>query len=253
MHILLSNDDGYQAQGLITLYAALSEIATVTVVVPKANQSGVSNALSLRKSFAVSQGERGFIIVDGTPADCVHIALNGMLKSVPDMVIAGINHGANLGEDVIYSGTVAAAIEGRSLALPALAISLASGQPCYFDTAAKVTVELVLRLKGASLPDNTVLNVNVPDRPFDQLTGLEATRLGARHKVQPSIEVCSDDGERRFRLGALGEAAALNRGTDFDAIRHDRVSVTPLQVDLTQYRSLDSVMQWLGPIEWNGK
>lgn len=245
MHILLSNDDGYAAPGLRALADALSPLAKITVVAPERNRSGASNSLTLERPLRASEAENGFIRVDGTPTDCVHLAITGLLDSEPDMVFAGINHGANLGDDVIYSGTVAAATEGRFLGLPAVAISLAAHNPQHFETAARVAVELLERIRKNPLPADTILNVNVPDIPLAELQGYQATRLGARHKAEPVIRTQDPRGREIFWVGCAGPEADAGPGTDFHAIRNHCVSVTPLQIDLTRYERLSQLGAWL--------
>lgn len=245
MHILLSNDDGYAAAGLRALAEALAPLARITVVAPERNRSGASNSLTLERPLRVTTTENGFIKVDGTPTDCVHLAITGLLDSEPDMVFAGINHGANLGDDVIYSGTVAAATEGRFLGLPAVAISLASHAPEHFETAAKVAVDLLTRIREKPLSPDTILNVNVPDIPVAELRGYRATRLGARHKAEPAIRSRDPRGREIYWIGCAGPEADAGPGTDFDAIRQHYVSVTPLQIDLTRYERLSQLAQWL--------
>jgi len=249
MHILLSNDDGYLAQGLATLAAVLSTQATVTVVAPDRNRSGASNSLTLDRPLHATRAENGFYYVDGTPTDCVHLAITGLLHSEPDMVFAGINHGANLGDDVLYSGTVAAATEGRFLGYPAVAISLAAHQPKYFDTAARVALLLLERIKRLPLPSDSVLNVNVPDVPFDELKGLQATRLGQRHKAEPVIRGEDPRGRTIYWVGPPGPEQDAGPGTDFYAIKSGYVAVTPLQLDLTRYERIDSLACWLQEAE----
>lgn len=245
MHILLSNDDGYAAPGLRALAAALSPLAKITVVAPERNRSGASNSLTLERPLRASRAENGFIRVDGTPTDCVHLAITGLLDSEPDMVFAGINHGANLGDDVIYSGTVAAATEGRFLGLPAVAISLAAHNPEHFETAAQVAIELLGRIRENPLPADTILNVNVPDIPLEELRGYQATRLGARHKAEAVIRSRDPRGREIFWVGCAGPEADAGPGTDFHAIRESCVSVTPLQIDLTRYERLNQLGAWL--------
>lgn len=246
MRILLSNDDGYLAPGLACLAQALRVGAHVDVVAPERDRSGASNSLTLTTPLRVKQGENGFYYVDGTPTDCVHLAVTGLLKPEPDMVIAGVNRGANLGDDVIYSGTVAAAMEGRFLGLPALAISLVGQAGRHFETAAQIAVRLLDKLRNDPLPADTILNVNVPDVPIDRIAGFEATRLGQRHKAEPVIEASDPHGQTIYWVGAPGAEADAGPGTDFHAVRHNFVSITPLHVDLTRYTALDQVASWLG-------
>lgn len=245
MHILLSNDDGYRATGLAILADALKSVAQLAVVAPERDRSGASNSLTLNRPLRVEQGENGFFYVDGTPTDCVHLAITGLMDHEPDMVLAGINRGANLGDDVLYSGTVAAAMEGRFLGAPAMAISLVGQAGRYFATAAEVALRLLERLRDDPLPADTILNVNVPDVPMDQIAGFEATRLGQRHKSEPVIRVADPDGKTVYRVGPPGAEADAGLGTDFHAVRHNFVSVSPLHVDLTRYSALDQVASWL--------
>ncbi|QFY42906.1 5'/3'-nucleotidase SurE [Candidatus Methylospira mobilis] len=245
MHILLSNDDGYSAPGLIALSAALKERAKVTVVAPERNRSGASNSLTLDRPLHVSVASNGFFKVDGTPTDCVHLAITGLLEQEPDMVFAGINHGANLGDDVIYSGTVAAATEGRFLGLPAMAVSLDGTHPQHFETAARVATRLLEHLLANPLPDDTILNVNVPDVPLDAIRGFQSTRLGQRHKAESVIRSTDPRGREIFWVGSAGPEQDAGPGTDFYAIRHNFVSVTPLQIDLTRHDGLAALADWL--------
>ncbi|OGI42463.1 MAG: 5'/3'-nucleotidase SurE [Candidatus Muproteobacteria bacterium RBG_16_64_11] len=246
MRILLSNDDGYLAPGLACLAQALRAGAQVDVVAPERDRSGASNSLTLTTPLRVKQGDNGFYYVDGTPTDCVHLAVTGLLKPEPDMVIAGINRGANLGDDVIYSGTVAAAMEGRFLGLPALAISLVGPAGRHFETAAQVAVRLLDKLRNDPLPADTILNVNVPDVPIERIAGFEATRLGQRHKAEPVIEASDPHGQAIYWVGAPGAEADAGPGTDFHAVRRNFVSITPIHVDLTRYTALEQVASWLG-------
>jgi 5'-nucleotidase len=242
MHILLSNDDGYMAEGLVTLAGALTSHAQISVVAPDKNRSAASNSLTLELPLRASTGENGFIKVDGTPTDCVHLAITGLLEKEPDMVIAGINHGANMGDDVLYSGTVAAATEGRFLGLPAIAISLASNHdPQHFDSAAQVTVMLLKHIEQQPIGKDTVLNVNVPDIPINQIKGFQVTRLGQRHKAEPVIKTQDPRGRDIYWVGPPGAEQDAGAGTDFYAIKNNYVSVTPLQLDLTRYELMDTL------------
>ena len=245
MHILISNDDGYLAQGINTLAAALRQYAQVSVVAPDKNRSAASNSLTLDMPLRATPCENGFVRVDGTPTDCVHLALTGLLEHEPDMVFAGINHGANLGDDVLYSGTVAAATEGRFLGLPAVAISLVGSDPKHFDTAAHVAVTLLKKLQQNPLPQDTLLNVNVPDLPLSALKGYQSTRLGARHKAEAMVRSADPRGHTIYWVGPPGSEQDAGPGTDFDAIKNGYVSVTPLQLDLTRYDRLDGLREWL--------
>ena len=247
MHILLSNDDGYSAEGLAALAKALAPLADLTVVAPERNRSGASNSLTLDRPLRVGKADNGFLKVDGTPTDCVHLAITGLLEQEPDMVFAGINHGGNLGDEVIYSGTVAAATEGRFLGLPAVAISLAGNNPTHFDTAGRVAVALLQRIMAQPLPPDTLLNVNVPDLPWSELRGFQSTRLGQRHKAEPVIRTADPRGREIYWVGCAGPEQDAGPGTDFHAIRHHYVSVTPLQIDLTRYESIKTLAGWLPP------
>jgi len=246
MRILVSNDDGYFSPGIGCLANALKSIAQVDVVAPERDRSGASNSLTLGYPLRVQQAANGYFYVDGTPTDCVHLAITGLLDTEPNIVISGINHGANLGDDVIYSGTVAAAMEGRFLGLPAIAVSLTDRKGSHFDTAARVVLELLDRLKSHPLPSDTILNVNVPDIPYDELRGMEATRLGHRHKAEPVIRSTDPHGSPIYWVGPPGAEADAGPGTDFFAIRQQRVSVTPLHVDLTRHAALAGLSTWLG-------
>ncbi|MFW5450712.1 MAG: 5'/3'-nucleotidase SurE [Methylophagaceae bacterium] len=245
MKILISNDDGYMAEGIKALADALSPIGEITVVAPDRNRSGASNSLTLENPLRLNKLDNGVYRVEGTPTDCVHLAITGLLADEPDMVVSGINSGANLGDDVLYSGTVAAAMEGRFLGLPAIAISLASHTGVHYETAAWVAKKLVKQLQNTTLPADTILNVNVPDLPIDDITGFESTRLGHRHKAEPVIKEFDPRGRAMYWVGPAGEEQDAGPGTDFDAIRRGAVSVTPLQVDLTRYDAIDGVANWL--------
>src|SRR3954463_7738194 len=244
MRILLSNDDGYFAPGLERLAAALAARAEVTVVAPEADRSGASNSLTLDRPLLVRRAPSGFLFVNGTPTDCVHLAVTGLLDYLPDMVISGINHGANMGDDTIYSGTVAAATEGFLLGIPSIAVSLASGTATHFETAAQVALEL-LRRHDARADNAWLLNVNVPDRPYADLRGYRITRLGRRHKAENVIRAQSPRGETVYWVGAAGAAADAGEGTDFDAVDQGYASVTPLQIDLTNHDQMTTVSAWL--------
>lgn len=245
MRILLSNDDGYFAPGLESLATALSAIADIVVVAPERDRSGASNSLTLDRPLSLHRSHRGFFYVNGTPTDCVHLAVTGMLDTLPDMVVSGINDGANMGDDTIYSGTVAAATEGFLLGIPAIAISLARFSQGNFSTAARIAAELVQRYQRDKLHGTVLLNVNVPDVPYEELQGMEVTRLGRRHKAEPVVKSQSPRGETVYWVGAAGPVQDAGEGTDFFAIQRNRVSVTPLQIDLTRYGQMDSVKMWL--------
>jgi 5'-nucleotidase len=245
MKILVSNDDGYLATGINVLTEALSKIADVVVVAPDRNRSAASSSLTLDAPLRVSKITENRFIVNGTPSDCVHLALSGFLDEEPDLVVSGINHGANLGDDVIYSGTVAAALEGRFLGFPTLAVSLVGDRLQHFDTAALVACELVERLKRASLPSDVILNVNVPDKPFDELNGMAAARLGFRHKSEPIVKSKDAHGRRIYWIGPAGPGQDAGEGTDFHAIEQGTVAITPLKVDLTRHDAVATLAQWL--------
>ena len=248
MKILLSNDDGFQAKGINTLWRALRALADVSVVAPDRNRSGASNSLTLDNPIRATAQDNGFISVDGTPTDCVHLAITGLLDHLPDMVVAGINAGANLGDYVIYSGTVAAAVEGRFLGLPAIAVSLVGDQGNHYETAARVTCEILQHMQAQPLPLDTILNVNVPDVPYEQLTGIVATRLGSRHKSEPVVKFMDPRGRPVYWVGPVGPEQDAGPDTDFYAIAQTAVSVTPIQVDLTRHQAIGDMAQWLGGI-----
>ncbi|CAH1906134.1 broad specificity 5'(3')-nucleotidase and polyphosphatase [Candidatus Nitrotoga sp. HW29] len=245
MMLMLSNDDGYFSPGLACLAETLSTIAEIIVVAPERDRSGASNSLTLDRPLNLRRAANGFYYVNGTPTDCVHLAVTGMLDTQPDMVISGINAGANMGDDTIYSGTVAAATEGFLLGIPSIAVSLASRELAHYDTAARVVANLVQQFEKRTHSLPWLLNVNVPDIPYDQLQGREVTRLGKRHKAEPVIKGTNPHGETVYWVGAAGKAQDAGVGTDFYAIAQRRVSITPLQMDLTQYSQLDAVGTWL--------
>jgi 5'-nucleotidase len=246
MRILLSNDDGYFAPGLAALAHALQDIAEITVVAPERDRSGASNSLTLDRPLILRQAASGFYYVNGTPTDCVHLAVTGMLDHLPDMVISGINHGANMGDDTIYSGTVAAATEGYLLGIPSLAVSLADYRDGHFDVAARVVLELVLRIQAQPPVEPVLLNVNVPDRPALELGEVCITRLGKRHKAEAVVKSTNPRGQVVYWVGAAGLAQDAGDGTDFQAVANGKVSITPLQIDLTHYQQLDAMQRWLG-------
>ncbi len=243
MRILISNDVGYFAPGIERLAAALARHADITVVAPERDRSGASNSLTLDRPLYVRRAPNGFMFVNGTPTDCVHLAVTGLLDELPDMVISGINLGANMGDDTIYSGTVAAATEGFLLGIPSVAISLASKNAQHFETAAQVAVDIVER--HARMPAGAwLLNVNVPDVPLATLNGVVITRLGRRHKAEAVIRSQNPRGETVYWVGAAGSAADAGEGTDFHAVGTDHVSVTPLQIDLTHRERMPEVAGW---------
>ena len=245
MRILLSNDDGYRAEGLQRLADGLRSLADITIVAPDRNRSGASNSLTLDVPLRVFPFGEDAWYVTGTPTDCVHLAISGLFDFDHDMVVSGINHGANLGDDVLYSGTVAAAIEGRFLGLPTMAVSLVARDGGHFDTAARVAAELVMRLMRSPLHSSMILNVNVPDVPYEHLRGYRVTRLGHRHRSEAVVRAVDPHGRAVYWVGPAGEGADAGEGTDFAAIAAGCVSVTPLQVDLTRHASLGDVDEWL--------
>ena len=248
MRILVSNDDGYQAEGIKQLTLALSEIAEVIIVAPNENKSAASSSLTIGKPLKPIQIEHNIYSMDATPSDCVHLALCGFIKEPIDLVVTGINLGANLGDDVIYSGTVAGAIEGRFLGLPSIAISLASWQCNYFETAATIAMRLVEKIEKAPLSHNTIINVNVPDVPIGDIQGIKSTRLGNRHMAEPSIQ--DENNSSLYWIGENGQEADNGEGTDFYAITNNFVSVTPLQIDLTKYSEVKQVSDWLKDLDY---
>ena len=248
MRVLVSNDDGVDAPGIQALAAGLRAAGhEVTVVAPDRDRSGASNSLTLDLPIRAKALDERTISVAGTPTDCVHLALAGLLEQQPDIVVSGINNAANLGDDVIYSGTVAAAMEGRFLGLPAIAMSLVTRdhQSQHFDTAARVAVELVARLLADPLPADTILNVNVPDRPWAEVAGFEVTRLGHRHRAEPCVPQTDPRGRQVWWIGPAGPEQDAGPGTDFDALRRGCVSITPIHVDLTRYQALETVAGWV--------
>jgi 5'-nucleotidase len=245
MRILLSNDDGYFAPGLSLLEQALAPIADVTVVAPERDRSGASNSLTLDRPLTVKRSQNGYYYVNGTPTDCVHLAVTGLLDALPDIVVSGINHGANMGDDTIYSGTVAAATEGFLLGIPAIAISLVAQAGEHYQTAVRVAADLVERFRVRPLGQPVLLNVNVPDVPHAELRGMHVTRLGKRHKAEPVMKSTNPRGDTVYWIGAAGGAQDSGEGTDFYAVSQGVVSVTPLQVDLTRYSQTDAVRSWL--------
>jgi len=245
MQILISNDDGYLSPGIRALHAAMQPLGNTTIVAPDRNRSGASNSLTLTHPVSAIQHEPNVYSMQGTPTDCVNIALNGLLKEGTDMVVSGINDGPNMGDDVLYSGTVGAAMEGRHLGHAAVAFSMGSHEPTHFDTAARVAAKIVTQLIAVPLPNDTILNVNVPDIEFDSVKGLRATRLGTRHPSKRATCQLSPRGDAIYWIGAAGDIADDGPGTDFGAVRDGYVSVTPLQIDLTKRESVSPVANWL--------
>lgn len=245
MRILLSNDDGYFAPGLAALAEALGQLGDVVVVAPEQNRSGASNSLTLDRPLHLKKAANGFYFVNGTPTDCVHLAVTGMLDELPDIIVSGINLGANMGDDTIYSGTVAAATEGYLLGIPSIAVSLTSFEGQNFATAGRVARELVERFVRKPIWDPILLNVNVPDIPYSELQGFEVTRLGRRHKAEPVVKTVSPRNETLYWIGAAGAAADAGPGTDFNAVERGCVSITPLQIDLTHNAQMSSIAHWM--------
>ena len=249
MRVLVSNDDGVDAPGIRILAEGLRAAGhDVVVVAPDRDRSGASNSLTLDLPVRVSKIDDRHWRVYGTPTDCVHVAITGMLDIEPDIVVSGINTCANLGDDVIYSGTVAAAMEGRFLGLPAIAVSLATADHVglHYETAARAAVQLVARLATDPLPADTILNVNVPDVPWDAVAGFEVGRLGNRHRAEPCIPQVDPRGRQWYWIGAAGAEQDAGPGTDFHAVRRGCISITPIHVDLTRYQALDQVAGWVG-------
>ena len=245
MKILVSNDDGVMAPGIAALVKVLSTIADVEVMAPDRDRSGASNSLTLSRPLRVRRLDNGFYSVEGTPTDCVHLALTGFIKTHIDMVISGINQGANLGDDIIYSGTVAAAIEGRSLGLPAIAISMVGENIHHYETGAHIAKQIVLKLRSHAFPKKTILNVNVPDLPLNKIKGLQVTRLGSRHTAAPVVKELDPRGRPMYWIGPPGPEADAGSGTDFFAINQGYVSTTPLHLDMTQYQLFDQLSDWM--------
>jgi 5'-nucleotidase len=247
MRILVSNDDGYFAPGIAALAQAVQHLGEVVVVAPERDRSAASNSLTLDRPLSIKTAASGFLYVNGTPTDCVHVAITGLLDYKPDLVVSGINDGANMGDDTIYSGTVAAAMEGLQLGVPAIAFSLVARGQTHLDTAARVAGELVERLAPRLLAQPMLLNVNIPNCPYGDLTGTEVTRLGKRHLAEGVIQAKTPRGETVYWVGPAGNARDAGPGTDFFAIANRRVSITPLDIDLTASQSLSSVTGWLAP------
>jgi 5'-nucleotidase len=247
MRVLVSNDDGVDAPGIRVLAERLGAVGTVTVVAPDRDRSGASNSLTLDAPIRVLKMDNGYYRVAGTPTDCVHLALAGLLEHEPDIVVSGINNSANLGDDVIYSGTVSAAMEGRFLGLPAIAVSLVSQdhKGVHYESAAQAVLALMQRLLVDPLPADTILNINVPDRPWSEIHGFEVTRLGKRHRASPCIAQNDPRGRPIWWIGPAGKADDDGPGTDFDAVQRGYVSVTPIHVDLTRYQALEKVSGWV--------
>ena len=246
MHILVSNDDGYRAPGLSAMVEAVSDFGEVTVIAPNQDRSGASNSLTLTVPIRVEQIENGYFVCSGTPTDCVHLGITGLMPQEPDMIISGINNARNLGDDVLYSGTVGAAMEGRFLGLPAIAVSLAGDDPIHFDTAGNVVRQLLEKMLQTPLSPSNILNINVPDLPRDQISGWQATRLGGRDRACPAIKATDPVGKDLYWIGAAGVEQDAGPGTDFFAIAQGYVSITPLTADMTDRTRLAELDEWLG-------
>jgi len=246
MRVLLSNDDGVHAKGIKVLFDSLSAIFDVTLVAPDRNCSGASNSLTLVNPLRTHTLENGFIAVNGTPTDSVHLAISQLMDPQPDLVVAGINHGANLGDDTLYSGTVAAATEGRHMGMPAIAVSLVGNT--HFETAAAIVVKLIQQLIENPLPQDQILNVNVPDIPLADLKGLKVTRLGNRHQAEAMKKQQDPWGRNIYWYGVLGPELDAGEGTDFHAIANNFASITPLTVDMTAHKSIDTIANWVNEL-----
>ena len=251
MRILISNDDGVTAPGIHALANALSCVSQISVVAPDRNRSGASNSLTLSHPLRIRELDNGYYSVDGTPTDCVHLALTGFISQEMNMVVSGINEGGNLGDDVLYSGTVAAAMEGRFLGLPSIAISMVGLHISHFETAAAIAKQLVLKLSKSPLPLQTILNVNVPDLPLDKIEGMDVTRLGKRHSSEPVVKSHDPRGRDIYWVGPPGTEADAGPGTDFYAIKNNRVSITPLHLDMTHYSVFNQLSGWLGEFSYS--
>jgi 5'-nucleotidase len=245
VRILVSNDDGYFAPGITALAEALRKLGEVTVVAPERDRSGASNSLTLDRPLTVRRAPNGYYSVNGTPTDCVHIAVTGLLDFTPDIIVSGINLGANMGDDTIYSGTVAAAAEGYLLGIPSVAFSLTDKAGKHFESAVGAALDIVERFRRAPIGEPVLLNVNIPDVPPAELRGMEVTRLGKRHKAEPVVKLTTPRGEPAYWIGPAGGAADAGPGTDFHAVENRRVSVTPLRMDLTHNAQLAAAKEWL--------
>ncbi len=245
MKILVSNDDGYDSPGIAALADALSSLAEVTVLAPSRDRSSTSNSLTVDRSLTITKADNGFYFMDGTPADCVHVAVTAFLDFRPDLVVSGINDGANLGDDTIYSGTVGAAMEGFLLGIPSIAVSLAARPATRYDTAAQVARDIVARYQKSLPSTRWLLNVNVPNVPYAEIKGVRTVRTGRRHQAEPAVKTINENGVVEYRVGPVGKAADAGPDTDFGTIAEGYVSVTPISVDLTQYNALPLVKAWL--------
>ncbi|MGS0696068.1 5'/3'-nucleotidase SurE [Shewanella sp. 0m-4] len=248
MKILISNDDGVNAEGIAALTEALNQIAETLTVGPDRNCSGASNSLTLTNPLRLNTLDNGFISVSGTPTDCVHLAIRELYQDEPDMVVSGINAGANMGDDTLYSGTVAAAMEGRFLGFPAIAISLVGHELKHYDTAAHYALKIVKALQESPVAQDKILNINVPDLPLDEVKGIKITRLGARHRAEGMVRTQDPAGREIFWLGPPGDEQDASEGTDFYAVANGYVSITPLTVDLTAFEQVSALENWLTQI-----
>jgi 5'-nucleotidase len=243
MRILLSNDDGYQARGLAVMYEALRAFGEVTVIAPEQNASGTSNALTLTRPLTVYHAHNGFRYINGTPADCVHVALTGLLDFRPDLVVSGINNGANLGDDTLYSGTVAAAIEGHLFGIPSMAFSLVNKDWHELDSACAVAARVVQRWLDMGKPQSVLWNVNIPNKPLAEQTSPVVRRLGKRHPSQAVVKQMNPRGEPMYWIGLAGDARADDGDTDFAAVAAGQVCITPLALDMTDSAGLGALSQ----------
>lgn len=250
MKVLVSNDDGVYAPGIRALANEMAMIAEVTVMAPDRNRSGASNSLTLNRPLSIKQLDNGYYSIEGTPTDCVHLGLTGFLAEPIDIVVSGINDGANLGDDILYSGTVAAAMEGRHLGFPAIAFSMVGDNIQHYDTAATIARQLVMKLSHTRLPTQTILNVNIPDLPLDKIKGIQVTRLGARHSAEPVVQEVDPRGRPIYWVGPPGIQADFGPGTDFHAVNEHYVSITPLQLDMTHYKIFAQLSSWVDEINW---
>lgn len=252
MRILLSNDDGVHSPGLKALYEGLEGLGELHVVAPDRDHSGASNALTLNRPLTVENHPGGFRSVDGTPTDCVHLAVNGLFDQPFDRVVSGINTHANLGDDIIYSGTVAAATEGRHLGLPAIAVSLVNDGHFHYETAARVVRHLLEDTNPLALGPRCILNVNVPDVPWESLAGFRVTRLGHRGRAEGAVPVTCPRGKSRYWIGAAGAGSDAGEGTDFQAVQEGYVSITPVHVDMTRHEVLPALEAWISGLNQGG-
>jgi len=245
VRVLVSNDDGVLAPGINILADELRDIGEVAIVAPDRNRSGASNSLTLSRPLRVKEIDKDRYSVEGTPTDCVHLALTGFIRPVSDIVVSGINDGANLGDDILYSGTVAAAMEGRYLGLPAIAFSMVGESIKHYQTASIIAKKLVMKLGSNPLPSQTILNVNVPDLPIEEIAGMQVTRLGTRHSAEPIVKELDPRGKPIYWVGPPGAQADAGPGTDFYAVSNGFVSITPLHLDMTHYTVFDQLAQWV--------